>query len=350
MSLPPRSESPYAILRKELIRRANKLKIYAYFSLFLILVSLGSGVWLFVEAGGLAEGSITDALIQLEQPLINLSAATSQISGKLNEAKDQNDQVLSGLRTISEPAANFDQEIANKFDILMNRIDQFLEDHRENLRVSSLIVQDEEIKEEVISILELIRNQIVGISSLIHSEEEGSPRSLLTISANKFQESISKTLEMYGNDLQIRIRDIESITNPLNSIEENLQEISTKFADGVNILDGGGNRLSYEIILREAMIRAGAIIILLFLVQILSNLYRYNIRLASFYDARADALLLIEFNAEQNFEKAVEILAPDQLDFGKQAKIPADHVVQLAKELIGRTKPESTESQQNKTD
>lgn len=155
---------------------------------------------------------------------------------------------------------------------------------------------------------------------------------------------------MYGNDLQIRIKDIESITNPLNSIEDNLQEISTNFADGVNILDGGGNRLSYEIILREAMIRAGAIIILLFLVQILSNLYRYNIRLASFYDARADALLLIEFNAEQNFEKAVEILAPDQLDFGKQAKIPADHVVQLAKELIGRTKPESTESQQNKTD
>lgn len=137
MSLPPRSESPYAILRKELIRRANKLKIYAYFSLFLILVSLGSGVWLFVEAGGLAEGSITDALIQLEQPLINLSAATSQISGKLNEAKDQNDQVLAGLRTISETETNFDQEIANKFDILMNRIDQFLEDHRENLRVSS---------------------------------------------------------------------------------------------------------------------------------------------------------------------------------------------------------------------
>lgn len=82
--------------------------------------------------------------------------------------------------------------------------------------------------------------------------------------------------------------------------------------------------------------RVGAVVLLLFLVQILVPLYRYYVRLATFFDARADALEMyaIYGGAHQDIEACARILAPDSVEFGSAPATPAKDAVELAKEIL----------------
>jgi hypothetical protein len=80
--------------------------------------------------------------------------------------------------------------------------------------------------------------------------------------------------------------------------------------------------------------RVGVILLLMFLVAIFSSLYRYSLRMAAFYDGRADALILdwLEQSSLSLAELAA-IFGPEGIDFAK-ARSPADHVVDLAKTAL----------------
>ena len=53
-----------------------------------------------------------------------------------------------------------------------------------------------------------------------------------------------------------------------------------------------------NLLVAAGVTRFGVLIISIYLVQILINLYRYNTRLASFYRAQADGLVLLELDAK----------------------------------------------------
>ena len=94
--------------------------------------------------------------------------------------------------------------------------------------------------------------------------------------------------------------------------------------------------------------RFAVIAIALFFVQILVNLYRYNIRLAGFYEARADALTLAQ--TPVSFHELIEDLAPDELDFGRPPKTPIQQMLDLIKNVdkLKDIRP-STEASAEKT-
>lgn len=71
--------------------------------------------------------------------------------------------------------------------------------------------------------------------------------------------------------------------------------------------------------------RIGVMAFLLFFVTILVNLYRYSMRMAAFYDSRADSLLLMLAWGKD---------APDNFDFGKQAKNPLELSADVAAKLL----------------
>jgi hypothetical protein len=79
-------------------------------------------------------------------------------------------------------------------------------------------------------------------------------------------------------------------------------------------------------------------LLMIFLAAILVVLYRYNMRLAAFYDARADALRLADKLPDLRFDELVTSLSPDSIDFGRMPKSPADQVVALAREIISAGK------------
>jgi hypothetical protein len=80
--------------------------------------------------------------------------------------------------------------------------------------------------------------------------------------------------------------------------------------------------------------RAGAVLILMFLVQILVTLYRYNVRLVNFFDGRADALQLMNSEDEKKFQTLVGTIGGDTIEFGKVPKTPTEHAIVLATKIL----------------
>ena len=89
----------------------------------------------------------------------------------------------------------------------------------------------------------------------------------------------------------------------------------------------GGNFAYYATI----SIRIGTILILLFGLQHLSALMRYHSRIATFFDARADAFQLVGNEAMTigYLERAMHILSPYGLDFERSPNTPMDLAFKL---------------------
>jgi hypothetical protein len=82
--------------------------------------------------------------------------------------------------------------------------------------------------------------------------------------------------------------------------------------------------------------RFGSIGLILFLVSILVPLYRYNIRLSAFYEARADAIRLLGSEARaSDFSIIAAILTPSH-DFGPLPRTPVDQLSELIKTVRTR--------------
>ena len=79
--------------------------------------------------------------------------------------------------------------------------------------------------------------------------------------------------------------------------------------------------------------RIGALAIMFFLVTILVPQYRYNIRLASFYEARSDSITFLpdsDVRIPDDLDKIVSIMTPN-IDFGKAPPTPWEHIIDLIK-------------------
>ena len=87
------------------------------------------------------------------------------------------------------------------------------------------------------------------------------------------------------------------------------------------------------------LMRVATLIILFFLVQILVRLYQYSLRLAAFWDARADAVLLARsfaYHSAETFDDLVAALAPDAYDFKPSPKSGHEAVMNLMGQFLRR--------------
>lgn len=84
--------------------------------------------------------------------------------------------------------------------------------------------------------------------------------------------------------------------------------------------------------------RVGIVLMLLFLMQTLVALYRYNTRLASFYDGRADALQLLSELNGTSMEALMSFLSAERLDFGRMGTSPLTDAVELVKTFYQKEK------------
>lgn len=83
--------------------------------------------------------------------------------------------------------------------------------------------------------------------------------------------------------------------------------------------------------------RVTVIALLIYLVQIYVTRYRYNIRLAAFYLARADALIILNFEKSwkgaEEYKTLVEALTPETMGFGKATSPSTQQMIQVASDL-----------------
>ena len=104
------------------------------------------------------------------------------------------------------------------------------------------------------------------------------------------------------------------------SLNDQLNQISIQASEAV----GATINPTLTRIERNAL-RVTLLGILIFLVQILINNYRYDIRIADFYLSRSQALHLMGEDSNFDIETIMHLLAP-KLEFGKQAQSPLESV------------------------
>lgn len=122
-------------------------------------------------------------------------------------------------------------------------------------------------------------------------------------------------------------------TKKVNDIKIALE----KFDNSINSLraiNDTSNKESSLALISSITARVGAIVIIVFFVQILANLYKYNARLASFYVSRVNALALIPANLNFTLKDALDISATDNFDFSKAERPPTQQAVDLAKQIL----------------
>jgi hypothetical protein len=152
------------------------------------------------------------------------------------------------------------------------------------------------------------------------------------ISERELDEESLKSLQSQRDQ---KIKENETIRQSI----ENRNKQLVGLREGSNVLvDPQVGPSLYGTLVSAIATRVGAIVLLLFLVRILVPLYRYNIRLAFFYDARADALdwMRLTKNEEDNelFENLIHYLSPDSIDFSEPPASPTQEFFDFVKGLI----------------
>jgi hypothetical protein len=91
-------------------------------------------------------------------------------------------------------------------------------------------------------------------------------------------------------------------------------------------------KIDWTRVVQTNLTRLGAVAIMFFLVGILVPQYRYNIRMAAFYDARADSVRLAD--KVESLGDIANVMTPN-IDFGKAPATPWEHIVEVIKAARG---------------
>jgi hypothetical protein len=91
-------------------------------------------------------------------------------------------------------------------------------------------------------------------------------------------------------------------------------------------------------LVQTTITRFGTLAVISFLVGILVSLYRYNVKLAAFYLARADLFILLGNEIKPSDVKAFASSFTPQLDFGKTPSTPIEQVVEMVRAVRGLDK------------
>ena len=108
-----------------------------------------------------------------------------------------------------------------------------------------------------------------------------------------------------------------------------------------------------KVLVYSTSLRIGSILVLLLWVRHMANLMRYNLRLAAYYDARADAIRLFrseelsqpDEKKELSQSKKIHLLkrlmrtvTPDDIDIGRSPRGVVEHAMRLARGMLRREK------------
>ncbi len=131
---------------------------------------------------------------------------------------------------------------------------------------------------------------------------------------------------MKDDDILENVRIIQDITEFLYESESVVAETGEDDEGFFGILD---NSLT--------VMRTVTLVSLLILVHILVRLHRYSVRLAAFWDARADAVLLAQSFARckaETFDDLAAVFAPDAYDFKPTPRLEHESATKLLRQVL----------------
>lgn len=150
--------------------------------------------------------------------------------------------------------------------------------------------------------------------------------------ATKGEQRVEPTSEEASSDDEITKLKFEAKKEALKKANEVLLRVKEKQFEDDRQKDQASSQL---LLIQTSVTRFGVVLIMVFLVQILVSLYRYNMRLSAFYFGRADALVLLN-KMPSELRTLVDVISPDKLDFGKPPRTPAEEAGGLLQAWAGR--------------
>lgn len=75
--------------------------------------------------------------------------------------------------------------------------------------------------------------------------------------------------------------------------------------------------------------RIGAVLLIIYGVRIMVNLYKYNMKMSAFYDSRADIVELVGNKPELSFDEITKAFRIDNIDFGSNINTPIDDITKI---------------------
>jgi hypothetical protein len=136
-----------------------------------------------------------------------------------------------------------------------------------------------------------------------------------------------------GTASQLDVLMISRVLSQAN-LEQELFEQRAKVARPAAQLKTVATNLDTIELVRTSLVRFGGVAVILFLISLLTPIYRYNVRLGTFFQARADTLLLSRDTHVQNFAEMIRLLTPAYA-FEKEPTTPVESIASFAKEAGG---------------
>ena len=125
------------------------------------------------------------------------------------------------------------------------------------------------------------------------------------------------TLESVQNEIEKNDSDLDAVKTSLSSIEASLTKTENEKANSDNIT-----------LIANIATRLGIILLMLFFVKFLVPLFSYNMRLAAFYDGKADALQITSTFDSGLIETFSNIFTPNEVYYGDSPKSLLEHAVE----------------------
>jgi hypothetical protein len=98
-----------------------------------------------------------------------------------------------------------------------------------------------------------------------------------------------------------------------------------------------GDTKNADFLSTSLTVRIGASILLIFLVQILFKVFKYLLRVAAFYHAKADAIEFHIMKPELELEKLMELFTPDKYDISDlQQSSVSDNLIKMVKTKLSK--------------
>ena len=185
-----------------------------------------------------------------------------------------------------------------------------------------------------------LRSQIKDINKLISKAQNNQSQQ------GEFQEDL-KNYEIEKEEINTQIRTLEG---KQQNLDDNIQRIRESLIVGESDSEANQNQsdknIFTQLLLAAGITRFGVVIIAIYLVQILSNLYRYNIQTAAHYRAIADFLILANPKDYEKIKSLDGALLPD-IGFSKAPKMISQKITKSVVEALERFIPKLRHSVEN---
>ena len=121
----------------------------------------------------------------------------------------------------------------------------------------------------------------------------------------------------------------------VTEIKKTLTDLEAKLSGNIDnyLVDRKPEPADRALLVASAITRFGILLVVIFLVQILVGVYRYSLRLAGFYAARADALMA-RIDPKGAIGDWATVMTPMDIDFGRQPVSPAEHISRLVEAYL----------------